>query len=160
MCFRIRLRFFIRTILFLILRQCLQFLYQCFAKTFIARIINNCPLNCFRNTLKTDEVYDFLRCANLTCVDDLSTQKRRSNSQPLCDYIIKRLYLHEYIAEQEEFSSFWVQRSSTKVGLARRRLCPFSMCRCNNFGTITNNAGNGSLLDKLVPKLKKMMKNK
>ena len=32
-------------------------------------------LNCCRSTRKTDKVYDFLQSANLTCVDDLSTQK-------------------------------------------------------------------------------------
>ena len=39
------------------------------------------PPNCRRNTWKTDEVYDLLQSAKLTCVDDLWTQTLHSISQ-------------------------------------------------------------------------------
>ena len=69
---RFRLFFFKRTILLLIHHQFLQFWYQsCIKKTSIYHIIGNFPPNCRRNTRKTDEVYDFLQSAKLTCVDDL-----------------------------------------------------------------------------------------
>ena len=71
---RFRLFFFKRTILLLIHHQFLQFLYQCTKKSSIYHIIGNFPLNCRRNTQKTEEVYDFLQSAKLTCMDDLWTQ--------------------------------------------------------------------------------------
>ena len=37
----------------------------------IYHIIDNFPQNCRRNTRKTDEIYDFLQSAKLTCIDDL-----------------------------------------------------------------------------------------
>ena len=53
--------FFKRTIL-PILHRYLQFWFQCIKKTSISRIISNFC----RNTRKTNKVYDFLQCANLT----------------------------------------------------------------------------------------------
>ena len=115
--FGFRLRFlFKRTILLLILQLFRQFWYQRINKTSIYRIISNLPPNYCRNTRKTDKVYDFLQCANLTCVGNLSTQKRRSISQsPRATSVLRHLLTSFwYIAEQEVFSSFWVQTYSTR----------------------------------------------
>ena len=53
------------------------------------------------------KVYDFLQCANLTCVDDLSTQNQHSISQsPRTGPVLRQsLTYFLCIAEQEGFSS-------------------------------------------------------
>ena len=81
--------------------------YQCIKKTSIYRIISNISPNSCRNTWKMVKVYDFPQCANFTCVDDLSTQKRQSISQSprACSQVLcHSLTSFLFITEQEGFS--------------------------------------------------------
>ena len=80
-------------------------------------------------------------CAYLTCVDDLSAQKRRSISKsPRATPVLRHsLASFLYIAEQEGFSNFWVERSSTQVMFAhwgKRRLWQFAVCCATIWGKI------------------------
>ena len=71
------------------------------------RIISNFSPNSCRSTWKTVKVYDFPQCANLTCVDDFSTQKRQSISQSprACSLVLcHSLTSFLYITKQEGFS--------------------------------------------------------
>ena len=109
-----------------------------------------------------DKVYDFLHCANLTCIDDLSTQKRHSISQSLRTTSV----LHERHSlmslNRRGFPVSGLTGHLPRSGLCFEencRLCPFSVCCGSDFGEITDNGINGSLLDTLVPKLRKLIKN-
>ena len=129
---RIRVFLFKRTILLLIHHQFLQFWYQCIKKTSIYHIIGNFPPNCRRNTRKTDEVYDFLQSARMTFELRKSCSaihQMRCRTEVACD---------DWLIER----SVLVQRSNATI-----------------WGEIDDNVINGSLLDTLVPKLKKLMMN-
>ena len=166
---RLRLLFFKRTILLLIYHQFLQFWYQCIKKTSIYHIIGNFPPNCHRNTRKTDEVYDFLQSAKLTCMDDLWTQKRRSEVSGVFTSLkvspdfhsAVNIYFWRYNSNLNRRGfPFSESKAGPLCGLVE--IVDFVRFPCHAaaiWGKIADNVINGSLLDTLVPKLKKLMMN-
>ena len=142
-------------------------MYKCFKKTSIYRIIGNPPPppNFRRNTRKTDKVYDFLQSAKLTCVDYLCTRTPRSISQSPCATSVRHHSLTSFgIYPLNRRSGFkgHPRKLTLRIG-GNRRLCPFFRVLRRKFGggggEIADNAMDGSPLDTLVPKWKKLVMN-
>ena len=102
------------------------------------------PPNCRRNTRKTDEVYDFLQSAKLTCVGDLWTQTLRSISQSPRATSVRHHSLTSFGKLLRVFPEFkghtCTRRSTLRIG-GNRRLCPFSVCCGDNSQVFATKAG-------------------